>query len=326
MTRLRRTRRFDWSRRMMQENHLQVSDLIWPLFVMDGANTRSAIASMPSVERLSVDLIVEQAAKAADIGIPCIAIFPQTHPDKKDAQGTEALNPDNLVCRAVLAIRAQKIDIGIMCDVALDPYTSHGHDGVLDAQDYVANDASVLLLVKQALLQAQAGCDILAPSDMMDGRVMMIREELDDEGFDEVSLLSYSAKFASHLYGPFRDAIQSRNNIVGADKKTYQMDYRNSRESLIEAELDLNEGADIIMVKPAGFYLDIIKDIKANFNIPVFAYQVSGEYAMIKFAGLNNCFDEQKVLMESLIAIKRAGSSAIFTYGALEAAKILAEK
>ncbi len=318
--RMRRPRRHNWSRRMLQENHLNVEDLIWPLFVTDGALRRSPIASMPGVERLSIDLIVEQAVRACEIGIPCLALFPQIDPDKKNVNGTEAFNPDNLICRTVRAIRAAKLDIGILCDVALDPYTSHGHDGVLDENGYVENDKTVELLVQQSLIQAEAGCDILAPSDMMDGRIGVIRNALERRGFTDVMLMSYAVKYASAFYGPFRDAVGSKGALVG-DKKTYQMNPGNELEGLREVALDIKEGADMVMVKPGMPYLDMVTKIKQNFSVPTFAYQVSGEYAMIKAAGLNGWLDEEKTMFESLLAFKRAGADGILSYAAYDVAQ-----
>ena len=280
--RMRRNRRAEWARRMVRENVLTTEDLIWPLFVMDGDNTRAAVPSMPGVDRLSVDQVVRQAERAAKLDIPCIALFPYTDPKLRDEAGSEALNPDNLVCRAIRAIKKEVPDIGILCDVALDPFTSHGHDGLL-RDGVILNDETVAVLTKQALVQAEAGCDIIAPSDMMDGRIGAIRRTLDGAGFTDVSIMSYAAKYASAFYGPFRDAVGTAKTLTG-DKRTYQMDPGNSDEALREVALDIAEGADMIMVKPGLPYLDIVRRVKETFAMPTFAYQVSGEYAMIMAA------------------------------------------
>ncbi|MEI9932131.1 MAG: porphobilinogen synthase [Rhizomicrobium sp.] len=320
--RMRRLRRHDWSRRLVAESVLTPADFIWPLFVIDGQNTRQPVASMPGVERLSIDLAVEAAKEARDLGIPVIALFPNTDPDLKTEDGCEATNDSNLVCRAVRAIKKTVPEIGVLCDVALDPYTSHGHDGVL-IDDYVANDESVEILVKQALVQAEAGCDIIAPSDMMDGRVGAIRTALEAKGFGNTMIMAYAAKYASAFYGPFRDAVGSAKALTG-DKRTYQMDPANTDEALREVALDLAEGADMVMVKPGMPYLDVLRRVKDEFGVPTFAYQVSGEYSMLTGAIERGWFDRDRVMLESLMAFKRAGASGILTYFARDAAKLLA--
>ncbi len=319
-TRLRRVRRWDWSRRLVREQHLTVNDLIWPVFVQEGTNQRTPIASMPGVERLSVDLLVDAVAHAADLGIPAVAVFPATDPAKKTPDGEEALNPDNLVCRTVRAIKEAKIDLGVICDVALDPYTTHGQDGLVRNRDIV-NDETLAVLQQQAVIQAQAGCDIIAPSDMMDGRIGAVRHALDAAGFQQVLILSYAAKYASAFYGPFRDAVGSAGNLGGGDKRTYQMDPANGDESLREVALDLAEGADLVMVKPGMPYLDIVRRVKETYRVPTFAYQVSGEYAMLAAAAANGWLDRKKTMLESLLAFKRAGADGILTYFAVEAAE-----
>ena len=320
-TRMRRNRRSDWARRLVQENALTTDDLIWPLFVMDGQNARTPIASMPGVERLSVDQAVREAVRAAKLTIPCIALFPYTDPSLRDETGSEALNPDNLVCRALRAIKKEVPEIGILCDVALDPFTSHGHDGLLH-EGIILNDETVAVLTKQALVQAQAGCDIIAPSDMMDGRVGAIRKALDAANFTEVSIMAYAAKYASAFYGPFRDAVGSSKTLSG-DKRTYQMDPGNTDEALREVALDIEEGADMIMVKPGMPYLDIVQRVKETFAMPTFAYQVSGEYAMIMAAAQNGWLDGERAMMESLTAFKRAGADGVLTYFAPRVAEKL---
>ncbi|MBR0695899.1 porphobilinogen synthase [Bradyrhizobium lablabi] len=323
--RLRRNRKSEWARRLVRENVLTTDDLIWPMFVVDGHNVRTPVASMPGVDRLTVDQIVRDAERAARLDIPCIALFPFTEPSLRDEQGSEALNPENLVCQSVRAIKKEFPDIGVLCDVALDPFTSHGHDGLI-ADGRILNDETVAVLVKQALTQAEAGCDVIAPSDMMDGRVAAIREALDDNGFADVQIMSYAAKYASAFYGPFRDAIGSAKTLTG-DKRTYQMDSANSDEALREVELDIAEGADMIMVKPGMPYLDIVRRVKDTFAMPTFVYQVSGEYAMIAGAGANGWIDGERAMMESLIGFKRAGADGILTYFAPKAAeKIKAER
>jgi porphobilinogen synthase len=310
--RMRRNRRADWARRMVRENVVTTDDLIWPIFVMDGDNARQPVPSMPGVERLSVDQAVRAAVRAAELTIPCIALFPYTDPSLRDENGSEALNADNLVCRAVRAIKKEVPQIGILCDVALDPYTSHGHDGLLRDGE-ILNDETVEVLVQQALVQAEAGCDIIAPSDMMDGRVGAIREALDDAGYDRVAIMAYAAKYASAFYGPVREAVGSAKTLTG-DKRTYQMDPANSDEALREVALDIEQGADMVMVKPGLPYLDIVRRVKENFGVPTFAYQVSGEYSMIMAAVQNGWLDGERAIPESLIAFKRAGADGILTY------------
>jgi porphobilinogen synthase len=309
------------------ENVLSPADLIWPVFIIEGENAREPIASMPGVERLSIDLMVEAARKAAALGIPAIALFPRIDPAKKTEDGREAANPDNLVCRAVRALKKQVPEIGVLCDVALDPFTSHGHDGVLADGD-VHNDATIAMLVKQALVQADAGCDIIAPSDMMDGRVGAIRAALEEKGHHNVLIMAYAAKYASAFYGPFRDALGSAKapdlpGLKAGDKRTYQMDPCNGDEALREVELDLAEGADLVMVKPGMPYLDIVRRVKDAFGVPTFAYQVSGEYSMLCAAMDKGWLDRDRALLEALIAFKRAGASGILTYFAVEAATLL---
>jgi porphobilinogen synthase len=320
-TRMRRNRGNEWARRMVREHVLSADDLIWPLFVMDGEKTRVPVPSMPGVERLSIDHAVREAERAARLAIPCIALFPYTDPSLRDETGSEALNPDNLVCRAIAAIKREVPEVGILCDVALDPFTSHGHDGLL-RDGVILNDETVAVLVKQAIVQAEAGCDIIAPSDMMDGRVGAIRKALDAAQFIDVSIMSYAAKYASAFYGPFRDAVGSSKTLTG-DKRTYQMDPGNSDEALREVALDIEEGADMIMVKPGLPYLDIVQRVKEAFGMPTFAYQVSGEYAMIMAASQNGWLDGERAMMESLIAFKRAGCDGVLTYFAPRVAEKL---
>jgi porphobilinogen synthase len=315
----RRNRRSEWSRRMVRENVITADDLIWPLFLVDGINVRAPVDSMPGVERLSVDQAVRAAERAAELAIPCIALFPYTDPTRRDDDGSEALNPDNLVCRAIRAIKKEVPEIGVLCDVALDPYTSHGHDGLL-SDGVILNDETVAVLVRQAIVEAEAGCDIIAPSDMMDGRVGAIRGGLDAAGFNDVQIMAYAAKYASAFYGPFRDAVGSNATLIG-DKRTYQMDPANSDEALREVELDIAEGADMVMVKPGMPYLDVLRQVKDVFAMPTFAYQVSGEYAMIMAAVGNGWLDGEKAMMESLIAFKRAGADGVLTYFAARAAE-----
>jgi porphobilinogen synthase len=317
----RRNRRAEWTRRMVREHALTTDDLIWPLFLVDGTRVRAPIASMPGVERLSVDEAVRAAERAAQLTIPCLALFPYTDPAKRDEEGSEALNADNLVCRAIRAIKREVPQIGVLCDVALDPYTSHGHDGLL-RDGIILNDETVAVLVRQALVQAEAGCDIIAPSDMMDGRVGAIRAGLDGAGFIDVQIMAYAAKYASAFYGPFRDAIGSSATLVG-DKRTYQMDPANANEALREVELDIAEGADMVMVKPGLPYLDVLQRVKDAFAMPTFAYQVSGEYAMIMAAAGNGWLDGDKAMSESLIAFKRAGADGVLTYFAARMAEKL---
>jgi len=319
--RLRRTRQSDWSRRLVRETTLTANDLIWPIFVIDGEARRQPVASMPGVERFSVEVAVKEAERAARLGMPAIALFPFTEPGLRDPFGSEAVNADNLVCTACRAIKKAVPEIGIIADVALDPYTSHGHDGVMEGSEIV-NDLTVAQLVRQALTQAEAGADVIAPSDMMDGRIGAIREALDHAGLRNVQIMSYAAKYASAFYGPFRDAIGTSATLIG-DKRTYQMDPGNSDEALRETEMDIAEGADMMMVKPGMPYLDILARVKAAFGMPTFVYQVSGEYAMIAAAGRNGWIDEERAMMESLLAFKRAGADGILTYFAPRAAEIL---
>ena len=319
--RLRRLRKFNWSRKLVQENNLSSSDLIYPLFVIEGKNQKKTIKSMPNVYQYSIDSLGSIVNTVIRNKIPMIALFPSTPSNKKDPFGKEALNENNLVCKAIKFIKKRfKNDIGIMCDVALDPYTSHGHDGVLK-KNYILNDDTVNILMKQALLQAQMGCDVIAPSDMMDGRIGKIRKHLDKNRCHDVQLLSYAVKYASNFYGPFRDAVGSKKTLK-SDKKNYQMDFANSNEAYREVALDIKEGADMVMVKPGMPYLDVIKSIKENFKIPVLAYQVSGEYSLIK-NGIKTSLIDKEAILESLMCFKRAGASAIVTYFALEIAKNL---
>ena len=320
-TRMRRNRAQDWSRRLVRESTLSVDDLIWPLFVTAGRDQRVPIASMPGVERLSVDLVVKAAEEARDLGIPVIAMFPATDPTLKTEDGREALNPDNLVCQAVRAIKKAVPGLGILCDVALDPYTSHGHDGLMQGSAIV-NDPTLEMLVRQALVQVEAGCDILAPSDMMDGRIGAIRTALEAGGHHGTQIMSYAAKYASAFYGPFREAVGSKAALKG-DKRTYQMDPGNSDEAMREVALDLAEGADMVMVKPGMPYLDIVARVKETFSVPTFAYQVSGEYAMLCAAAQNGWLDRDKVMLESLTAFKRAGADGVLTYFARDVARAL---
>jgi len=321
-TRLRRNRQHAWLREMVAEHHLSASDLIWPVFVQEGTNNRHPIDSMPGVYRLSIDLLCEEVSKAVALSIPAIALFPVVNPLLKTENAEEALNPNNLLCRAIKAIKALGKPIGIICDVALDPYTVHGQDGLM-RYGQIVNDETVEVLCKQALVMAKAGCDIVAPSDMMDGRIGAIRRSLDEEGFHHVAILSYAAKYASAFYGPFREAVGSATNLGNADKRTYQMNPANSDEAIREVAMDIAEGADMIMVKPGMPYLDIIRRVKDKFHVPVFAYQVSGEYAMLKAAEKNGWLDGDRVMIESLISFKRAGASCILTYAAMQVAEIL---
>ena len=318
--RLRRNRKAEWSRRLVSENNLSTNDLIWPIFIREGKNIKEPIKTMPGVYRYTLDKIENLVEKTIAKKIPMIALFPQTPEHKKNAKGTEALNKNNLVCKALRLVKKNYKDIGLMCDVALDPYTNHGHDGILK-KNYVDNDETIKVLIKQSLLQAEMGCDVIAPSDMMDGRVGEIRKNLDKNGFKLVQILSYAVKYASNFYGPFRDAIGSKKTLRG-NKKNYQMDFNNSKEALREVALDIGEGADFVMVKPGLPYLDIIKLIKDNFKIPVFAYQVSGEYSLIMNA-INNKLLNEDAIIESLTSLKRAGASAIVTYFADQVASRL---
>ncbi|WP_316013117.1 porphobilinogen synthase [Roseobacter sp. HKCCA0434] len=324
MTRPRRLRRTDWMRRLVRETRLSVDDLIWPVFVVDGENQRQPIPSMPGVERVSLDLIGQLANDAAGLGIPCMALFPYTDPSVKTPEAEEAWNPDNLVNRATREVKRQVPDIGIMLDVALDPYNSDGHDGLV-RDGVILNDETLMALEKQALAQAEAGADILGPSDMMDGRVAIIRQALEQNDFSDVAILSYAAKYASAFYGPFRDAVGATGALKG-DKKTYQMDPANTDEALREVAIDLSEGADMVMVKPGLPYLDICSRVKREFGVPTYAYQVSGEYAMIQAAAQNGWIDGQRAMLESLGAFKRAGCDGILTYFAREVATLMAEE
>ncbi|KFC71086.1 Delta-aminolevulinic acid dehydratase [Devosia sp. LC5] len=319
--RLRRSRRTEWSRSMVRETVLTPADLIWPLFVIEGQNEKTQIKSMPGVERLSVDLCVEAARAARDAGIPALALFPNTPDHLRSENAAEAYNPDNLMCRALSAIKSAVPDIGLIADVALDEYSSDGQDGLVRDGE-ILNDETIAVMVRSAIVQAKAGADIIAPSDMMDGRVGAIREVLDGEGFDQVQIMSYAAKYASCFYGPFREAVGSGSRLRG-DKRTYQMDFANSDEALREIAADIEEGADSIMVKPGLPYLDIVRRAKDNFNVPIYAYQVSGEYAMIEFAAAAGALDRTRAILESLHAFKRAGANGVLTYFALEVAREL---
>ncbi len=320
-TRMRRNRKADWSRRLVSENTLSVNDLLWPIFLVEGDNKRETVPTMPGVDRLSVDQAVRAAEEAASLGIPVIALFPFTPAERRDPEGSLAHDPDNLVCRATRAIKKAVPDVGVLCDVALDPYTSHGHDGLMKG-DIILNDETVDALVKQALVQVDAGCDIIAPSDMMDGRVGAIRSGLEAAGHTNTQIMSYAAKYASAFYGPFRDAIGSSGALKG-DKRTYQMDPANGDEALREVALDIAEGADMVMVKPGLPYLDIVTRVKSEFGMPTFAYQVSGEYSMIAAAIERGWFDRDRVILESLMAFKRAGADGVLTYFAPQAARLL---
>ncbi|HEB80102.1 MAG TPA: porphobilinogen synthase [Rhodospirillales bacterium] len=320
-TRMRRNRRHQWLRRLVAENRLGVEDLIWPIFVVEGEGKRQPVASMPGVDRLSVDLLADAVGEAGDLGIPAVAVFPYMAQKLKTPDAREALNPDNLVCRAVHAIKESQPGVGVICDAALDPYNSDGHDGLVRDGD-VLNDETIEALQRQAVVQAEAGCDVIAPSDMMDGRVGAIRKALDEAGFEHVAILSYAAKFASAFYGPFRDAVGSKPALKG-DKKTYQMNPANGDEALREAALDIAEGADMVIVKPGLPYLDIIHRVKTAFGVPTFAYSVSGEYAMLKAAAEVGRLDYEASLMEILMSFKRAGANGVLTYAALDAARLL---
>ena len=318
--RLRRNRKTEWSRRLVSESNLSTNDLIWPIFIREGKNIKESVKTMPGIYRYTLDKIEGLVEKAINKKIPMIALFPNTPISKKNSKGSEALNKNNLVCKALRLIKKNYKEIGLMCDVALDPYTTHGHDGIL-RNNYVDNDETIKILIKQSLLQAKMGCDVIAPSDMMDGRIGSIRKALDNNGFKQVQLLSYAVKYASNFYGPFRDAVGSKK-LLKSNKKNYQMDFSNSKEALREVALDISEGADFVMVKPGMPYLDIIKLVKDNFKIPVFAYQVSGEYSLIK-NGINNKILNEDAIIESLIAFKRSGANAIVTYFAEEVAEKL---
>ena len=319
----RRMRRDDWSRRLMQENSISANDLIYPVFLLDGKGKSEAVASMPGVNRVSLDLLLNIAQECVDLGIPVLALFPVIDAALKTPDGKEAYNPDGLVPKAVRELKKRFPNLGIMTDVALDPYTSHGQDGVLDEQGRILNDETTAILVQQAIAQAQAGVDIVAPSDMMDGRIGKIREALEQNKLIHTRIMAYSAKYASAFYGPFRDAVGSAKNLGKADKKTYQMDCANGDEALREVALDISEGADMVMVKPGMPYLDIVRRVKEEFNYPTYAYQVSGEYAMLKAAAQNGWLDHDAVMMESLLAFKRAGADGVLTYFALEAARLI---
>jgi porphobilinogen synthase len=317
----RRNRKSDWARRLVRETSLSVDDLIWPIFVIEGEKQISPVAAMPGVERLSIDLAVRAAAGAADAGIPAIALFPYTEPSLRDETASEAVNPANLICRAVRAIKSDVPEIGIITDVALDPYTSHGHDGLrIDGE--IDNDRTVEVLIAQSLVQAEAGADILAPSDMMDGRIGAIRASLEQNGFTKTQILSYAAKYASAFYGPFRDAVGSAKTFKG-DKRSYQMDPANTDEALREVALDIAEGADMVMVKPGIAYLDVIRRVKDAFAMPTFAYHTSGEYSMVMAAAERGWIDRERIMLETLLAFKRAGADAVLTYFAMDAAKVL---
>lgn len=325
-TRMRRRRQSDWARRLIAENHLRVDDLIWPIFVIEGEKTRTPVTMMPGVSRLTIDLAIEAAVAARDIGIPVLALFPNTPSKLRTPNGEEAYNPDNLICRAVRAIKRAVPDIGILCDVALDPYTSHGHDGLLEEKQgthEIINDLTLDVLVQQALVQRAAGCDIIAPSDMMDGRIAAIRAAFEAHDDHNALIMAYSAKYASAFYGPFRDAVGSSGHLKG-DKRSYQMDFRNGDEALHELALDIAEGADMVMIKPGMPYLDIVGRCKDAFKVPTFAYQVSGEYAMIATAAEQGYLERDDAVLESLIGFKRAGADGVLTYFALEAAHLLA--
>ncbi|MFA6162448.1 MAG: porphobilinogen synthase [Methylobacter sp.] len=322
-TRMRRMRYNDFSRRLMRENRLSVDDLIYPMFVTEGSNQREAISSMPGIERLSLDLLLEEAHKLYNLGIPAIALFPVTAADKKSENAAEAYNPDGLIQRSVRALKKAVPELGIITDVALDPFTSHGQDGLVNRDGYVINDETIEVLTRQALSHAEAGADIVAPSDMMDGRIGAIRQALEAENHINTLILAYSAKYASSFYGPFRDAVGSAGNLGKSNKYSYQMDPANSDEAMREIQLDLQEGADMVMVKPGMPYLDIIRRVKDQYGVPTFAYQVSGEYAMLKAASMNDWLDEKQVVLESLLAFKRAGSDAILTYYAKSVAQWL---
>jgi len=319
---MRRNRRDDWSRRLVREHRLAPDDLILPVFVQEGDKPRTPIPSMPGVERQSIDILCETAHEALSLGIPAVAVFPVIDPAKKTDDGREAGNPDNLVCRAVRALKEQVKGLGIICDVALDPFTTHGQDGIVK-NGYVVNDETVAMLQKQAIVQAQAGCDVIAPSDMMDGRIGSVRDALDEAGFGHTRLLSYAAKYASAYYGPFRDAVGSAKQLGTGDKRTYQMDPGNGDEALREVALDLDEGADMVMVKPGMPYLDIVRRVKDAFGVPTYAYQVSGEYAMLRSAAELGRLDFRGVMLEALLCFKRAGADGILTYAAIDAARWL---
>ena len=324
--RKRRMRRDDFSRRLMRENNLSANDFIYPIFVLDGEQQREAVASMPGIDRLSIDLLLEEAKQAQDLGIPAIALFPVTPASAKSDDASEAWNPKGLVQRAVRALKQSLPDLGVITDVALDPYTSHGQDGLLDDQGYVTNDETVEALVKQALSHAQAGADVVAPSDMMDGRIGAIRQAFENQGYHNIRILAYAANYASSFYGPFRDAVGSAGNLGSGDKYSYQMDPANSNEALHEVALDIDEGADMVMIKPGMPYLDIVQRVSQELQFPTFVYQVSGEYAMLKAAAQQGWIDERACVLEALLSMKRAGANGILTYYAIAAARWLQEK
>ena len=321
-TRMRRNRRNDWLRRLSRESNVSCDDLIWPVFVQEGKGVRTPVPSMPGVERLSIDLLVKAVGEAKALGIPAVAVFPVTPQELKTPNGREATNSDNLVCRTVRAVKDAHDGIGVICDVALDPYTTHGQDGIVRDGE-ILNDETVQVLCEQAIVQAHAGCDVIAPSDMMDGRIGAIRMALDDEALDHVNLLAYSAKYASAYYGPFRDAVGSAQSLGSADKRSYQMDPANGDEALREVALDVAEGADMVMVKPGMPYLDIVRRVKETFGLPTYAYQVSGEYAMLRGAADQGWLDWEKVILETMLCFKRAGANGVLTYAAPEIAKLL---
>jgi porphobilinogen synthase len=325
LTRMRRMRRDDFSRRMMRETVLTPDDLIWPVFVLEGAGQREAVSSMPGVTRLSIDLLVAEAREIAALGVPAMALFPVTPPSAKSEDAREAFNPDGLAQRAVRALKDALPELGVITDVALDPFTTHGQDGLIDETGYVMNDATVDVLVRQAVSHAQAGADVVAPSDMMDGRIGAVRTALEAEGYIHTRILAYSAKYASSFYGPFRDAVGSASNLKGGNKYSYQMDPANTNEALHEVGLDLAEGADMVMIKPGMPYLDIVRRVKDQFGVPTMVYQVSGEYAMLKAAGQNGWLNERAVVLESLLGFKRAGADGVLTYYAKEVARWLGE-
>ena len=324
--RMRRMRRDNFSRRLMRENHLTSDDLIYPMFVLEGEGQREVVSSMPGVERVSIDLLLKEAAELVELGIPAIALFPVTAMEKKSLDAAEAFNPDGLAQRAVRALKKKFPELGVITDVALDPFTTHGQDGLIDGNGYVMNDETIEVLVKQALSHAEAGADVVAPSDMMDGRIGQIRDALEEEGHIHTRILAYSAKYASSFYGPFRDAVGSAANLGAGNKYTYQMDPANSDEAIHEVGLDLDEGADMVMVKPGMPYLDIVRRVKSEFGVPTYAYHVSGEYAMLKAAGQNGWLDEKAVVMEAMLCFKRAGADGILTYYAKQIAGWLKER
>ncbi|GEM78112.1 porphobilinogen synthase [Vibrio superstes] len=326
LRRMRRMRKHDFSRRLMAENKISVDDLIYPMFILMGKNRREAVKSMPGIERLSIDLMLEEAERLANLGVPAIALFPVVNQDVKSTCAAEAHNPEGLVQRAVRLLKEHIPQIGVITDVALDPYTTHGQDGIIDNDGYVLNDETTAVLIKQALSHAEAGADVVAPSDMMDGRIGKIREALEKAGYIHTQIMAYSAKYASNYYGPFRDAVGSASNLKGADKKNYQMDPANSDEALHEVALDIAEGADMVMVKPGMPYLDVVRRVKTELQVPTFAYQVSGEYAMHKAAIQNGWLKERETVLESLLCFKRAGADGILTYFAKDVAEWLAEE